>query len=207
MATVMTHAFVGAAMVFGWRKYLRPETLRAAAFYAAIVAMIPDLDVVLMMFGVEYSAPFGHRGFSHSLVFALMMAVVGTPALRLRCGIPVRESKSSYAIAFLLLFLATASHPLLDMLTDGGYGCALFAPFSWERLFFPVTPIPVSPIGLHYGVLEVFLWEIALVWPVFCGLTLHGLSTSRVLRLSALVAGAAGGVIAVWARQQIVPFY
>lgn len=43
--------------------------------------------------------------------------------------------------------LATASHPLLDMLTTGGRGCALWWPFSDERLFFPVRVIQVSPLG------------------------------------------------------------
>jgi inner membrane protein len=38
--------------------------------------------------------------------------------------------------------------PLLDMLTNGGLGIAVFSPFSRERFFFPVQPIPVSPIGL-----------------------------------------------------------
>ena len=52
--------------------------------------------------------------------------------------------------AALLLFLATVSHPLLDMLTSGGLGCALFAPFNNERLFFPWQPIKVSPIGLGF---------------------------------------------------------
>ncbi len=34
------------------------------------------------------------------------------------------------------------------MLTNGGLGCALWAPFSNERLFFPWRPIQVSPIAV-----------------------------------------------------------
>ena len=50
---------------------------------------------------------------------------------------------------FLLLFVATASHGLLDALTNGGLGIALLAPFDDGRYFFPWTPVVVSPIGLH----------------------------------------------------------
>jgi inner membrane protein len=39
---------------------------------------------------------------------------------------------------------------LLDTLTNGGLGCALFWPFDRTRYFAPWTPIPVSPIGLAY---------------------------------------------------------
>jgi inner membrane protein len=50
---------------------------------------------------------------------------------------------------WLYLFLAMASHGLLDALTNGGLGIALFAPFDNSRYFFPVTPIQVSPIGIR----------------------------------------------------------
>ena len=49
---------------------------------------------------------------------------------------------------FLFLFVSTLSHGLLDMLTNGGLGVALFVPMSNERYFFPWRPITVSPIGL-----------------------------------------------------------
>jgi inner membrane protein len=45
-------------------------------------------------------------------------------------------------------FLATASHGLLDAMTDGGLGVAFFAPIDNRRYFFPWTPIRVSPIGI-----------------------------------------------------------
>jgi len=45
-------------------------------------------------------------------------------------------------------FLATASHGLLDAMTDGGLGVAFFAPFDNHRYFLPWTPIRVSPLGI-----------------------------------------------------------
>jgi len=43
-----------------------------------------------------------------------------------------------------------ASHALLDTMTDGGLGCALFWPFDLTRYFAPWRPIPVAPIGLAF---------------------------------------------------------
>src|SRR5262245_62425304 len=61
-----------------------------------------------------------------------------------------------------------ASHGLLDTLTDGGLGAALFWPFDLTRYFAPWRPIPVSPIGLAflspYG-LSVAATELALFAP------------------------------------------
>jgi inner membrane protein len=62
------------------------------------------------------------------------------------------------------------SHPLLDTLTDGGLGCALFWPFDTQRYFAPWNPIPVAPIGRalfsRVGPF-VMLTELALFAPVF----------------------------------------
>src|SRR5678815_3579050 len=44
----------------------------------------------------------------------------------------------------------TASHGLLDALTNGGRGIGFFAPFSNHRYFFPWRPIQVSPIGVGF---------------------------------------------------------
>jgi inner membrane protein len=49
---------------------------------------------------------------------------------------------------WIYFFLATASHGLLDAMTDGGLGVAFFSPFSNTRCFLPWTPIRVSPIGV-----------------------------------------------------------
>jgi inner membrane protein len=48
-----------------------------------------------------------------------------------------------------LLALATASHGLLDALTDGGLGVGFWLPFHNARSFLPWRPIPVSPLGLE----------------------------------------------------------
>ena len=45
-------------------------------------------------------------------------------------------------------FSVTASHGVLDAMTDGGLGIAFFAPFDNGRYFLPWTPIKVSPIEI-----------------------------------------------------------
>ena len=47
-----------------------------------------------------------------------------------------------------LFFLVTASHGILDALTNGGLGVAFFSPFDSARYFFPWRPISVSPVGV-----------------------------------------------------------
>jgi inner membrane protein len=57
----------------------------------------------------------------------------------------------------LFLFVVTASHGVLDAMTNGGLGVAFFAPFTSARYFLPFRPVQVSPISLaafftHRGV-------------------------------------------------------
>ena len=49
---------------------------------------------------------------------------------------------------FVFLFLAMASHGVLDAMTNGGLGVAFFSPFNNGRYFFPFHPVEVSPIGV-----------------------------------------------------------
>jgi inner membrane protein len=105
--------------------------------------VVPDLDVIGFQFGIKYGDFWGHRGFTHSLTFAalLAVAVVGIASRR---SLPTLGRFTMWAY----FFLATASHGLLDAMTDGGLGVAFFSPFNNRRYFLPWTPIRVSPIGV-----------------------------------------------------------
>jgi inner membrane protein len=66
------------------------------------------------------------------------------------------------------LFLATASHGLLDAMTNGGLGIAFFSPFNNDRYFLPWRPIVVAPISVRRffsgrGV-EVMKSELLWIW-------------------------------------------
>jgi inner membrane protein len=110
-------------------------------------AVAPDFDVLAFRFGIPYDAPLGHRGFSHSLAFAVLLGGAATLLLRalLRGS---AQQPPPLARTFILLALATASHGFFDALTDGGLGVAFFSPFDHTRYFFPWRPIAVSPLSL-----------------------------------------------------------
>jgi inner membrane protein len=135
MPTIFTHPAV--ALLKTWW----PRLPTRVAVAGAIATILPDLDVVAFALGIPYEHPFGHRGFTHSIVFALIIAVLATWMLR------VREHRRA---TFAFLFVCVMSHAILDAMTDGGLGVAFFAPFHDERYFFPWTPIRVSPIGARF---------------------------------------------------------
>lgn len=108
----------------------------------AVCTVIPDLDSIGFFGGVPYASLFGHRGLSHSLLFALTLALILAPLCRRL------SPKASLATVIGFLFLCTASHGLLDALTNGGLGVAFFSPFVQHRYFFPWRPIAVSPLSV-----------------------------------------------------------
>lgn len=125
-----------------------------------IASVLPDADVLAFRLGVPYASDFGHRGFSHSLLFALAVGVLAlafAPALRCK-----------RLTAFLFVTISCASHGLLDMLTNGGHGVAYLWPFSDERFFFPSQVIEVSTLNLRrfFGPagLTVLLSELRWIW-------------------------------------------
>jgi len=106
-------------------------------------SLLPDIDVIGFRLGIRYADFWGHRGFTHSLVFAALLAgiIVG---VGFRRGVSGMQPLLMWAY----LFLVTASHGFLDAMTDGGLGTAFFSPFDNNRFFLSWTPIRVSPIGV-----------------------------------------------------------
>lgn len=123
--------------------FYRPGAPKRVWVLSAACSVIPDLDVIGFRFGIRYGDFWGHRGFTHSLLFAALLAsaLVFTGFQR---GLP----SHGRATLWIYLFLATASHGFLDAMTDGGLGVAFFSPFDNQRYFLPWTPIRVSPIGV-----------------------------------------------------------
>jgi inner membrane protein len=139
MASLFTHALVGVALGGATKPQLsHPRTFLGIA---AVCSMLPDIDVIGFRFGIHYLDLWGHRGMTHSLFFAAVIAVVIAALLR--------ETVLKRVILAMLLFLITASHGVLDAMTNGGLGIAFFAPFNLQRYFFSWRPIAVSPLGAH----------------------------------------------------------
>ena len=151
--------------------FARPGVPRRLFWLGALGAMAPDLDVIGFALGVPYAHPLGHRGLWHSVPFAALAAACLT-ALAFPHALPSLSRRR----AWLYLFLAIASHGLLDAATDGGLGVALLSPFTNARFFLPFRPIAVSPLGISafftargIGVIES---ELLWVWLPFTALGL-----------------------------------
>lgn len=137
MASAFAHLAIPVVLYVACKN--KPVSLRLLML-ASLVSIIPDVDVIAFQFGVAYDSPWGHRGFTHSLMFAATLALI--------LSFFHRSLQSRRWTVFWVCFVSCFSHPLLDALTNGGLGVALFWPLSHERFFFAFRPIEVSPIGL-----------------------------------------------------------
>lgn len=140
MASAFGHA--AAAVAFSQAGITKPMTWRLL-LAGVVLSILPDADSIGFLFGVPYGSFWGHRGFSHSIVFALLIAVL-TQQL---CFNKHKTRTEAYRI-ILFLFFSCVSHTVLDAMTTGGLGVAFFSPFNNERYFFPFRPIKVSPISV-----------------------------------------------------------
>ena len=157
MATIFTHCIVPGSL----RLLLGKENVSGMLlFYACLASFLPDADVIAFKLEIPYESQFGHRGFTHSVFFALVVAAIGS----LFCD----YLQCKKIVAFCVLFLSVISHPILDALTNGGHGVAILWPISNERFFLPWQPIEVSPIGLNNFLtprgLTVLKSELMVVW-------------------------------------------
>lgn len=137
MPTVLSHPAVPVALALALGRKVVSKRLLATGVVASV---IPDLDVLAFRLGIPYAAEWGHRGFSHSLLFALIVAIIGAGLAR-----PLRVTAKH---AFWFLLIAAASHGILDTFTNGGLGIALLWPLSNERFFAPWQPIEVAPLAI-----------------------------------------------------------
>jgi inner membrane protein len=193
MATVVSH------FLLGWGAYRCVEggrdPRRTGPLVAGLVSVLPDIDALALPW-IRYDAPWGHRGMTHSLAFAAVAGMLAAIALRRRVTFP-----GGVVVLALTLAIVTASHGVLDAMTDGGLGIAFFAPFEATRHFLPVRPIPVSPITVNpfsTWVLEVITVEALLLWPLAAALWTARRPMSwkaRALLVASLVASAALWVV------------
>jgi inner membrane protein len=175
MPSVFSHAI--AAVALGGAVVGAPARLTIWGL-GAVCAVLPDVDVISFHLDLPFGHVLGHRGLSHSLIFAAGLASMVAVLLR-----PTRTPSPSVARLWVFFFLATASHGVLDAMTDGGLGVAFFAPFSDARYFFPWRPIVVSPISVVEFLgprgLEVMWSEIGWIWAPSAAVFLVGITSRR----------------------------
>lgn len=144
----LTQAALGAAV---GEAVLGKKIGNKGAIIGAIIATVPDLDIVFYLFYSSFDMLSIHRGYSHSIMFSIIVAFLIAYILQRAKW----TSTVSYQRLWLFSWGALFTHILLDAFTS--YGTQLFLPFSDNRVSFdsinvvdPVYTLPLL-IGLIFS--------------------------------------------------------
>ncbi|MFD0796383.1 metal-dependent hydrolase [Maribacter chungangensis] len=123
-----------------------------AMVYGAIAGTIPDLDIIARYFTDTVTATEIHRGFSHSVFFAILMSpVFGWLVWKIH-----HSAKATWRDWSWLFFWGLFTHPILDAFTT--WGTQLFWPFDLRLAFqniFVIDPLYTLPF-LFFLILAAF---------------------------------------------------
>lgn len=159
------HAIIGFATARAQARSGR-ELVTGMVVYGAL-AVAPDLDLLPALLGHPSLVPLGHRGATHSLAAAAVVASVAA----------LVGPRGRRGVTALAAFVAVASHALVDPLNADSTGTAILWPFAAVRLTWGAFhPIPITPVGLdalrgeglHHLVRETVLFSPLLLyalWP------------------------------------------
>ena len=142
----LTQAALGAAI---GEAILGKKIGNKGAVLGAVVATIPDLDVAFYLFYDKFEMLSIHRGFSHSILFSILGALLLAYFLQ-----KIKWTKDiSFQRLLIFAWLALFTHMLLDTFT--AYGTQLYLPFSNERVGFDSVNVvdPVYTIPLLLGLI------------------------------------------------------
>ena len=115
-----------------------------APLWGAIAGTIPDLDVFMRFFYHPIDAALVHRGFSHSILFAVLCSPIFAYIVH-----RIYKQKFPYKTWLWLFFFGIITHPMLDMFTN--YGTQFLWPLDYRITFntvFVVDPLYTLPFGL-----------------------------------------------------------
>ena len=71
MASAFSHAIVALAM---GKAFENKELSWRELFLGALCSVVPDFDVIGLYIGIQYGDVWGHRGLTHSIMFAVLLA-------------------------------------------------------------------------------------------------------------------------------------
>lgn len=123
-----------------------------ALLFGAIAGTIPDLDVFVGKLMSTVDAIDFHRGFSHSIAFALLFSPLAATLMKRL----YKNNTATFKDWFWLFFLGFVTHALLDAFTT--WGTQLFWPFDYRiaiKSIFVIDPLYTLPL------------TICLIWLVF----------------------------------------
>ena len=143
----ITQAALGAAI---GEAFLGRKIGNKGAIIGAIVATLPDLDVLILPFLDPLERLSMHRGYSHSILFSFLGAILLVFIFR-----RMKTTKSISAIRlYVFSWLALFTHMFLDAFTP--YGTLLLLPFSDKRIGFDsiniVDPFYTIPLLIGLGI-------------------------------------------------------
>ncbi len=121
----LTQAVLGAAVA---EASIGKREGNKAIFWGIVIATLPDLDVFVARFFDPVRSLLMHRGFSHSILFILLLTPLGGFLLK-KIN---KKSSTSLERWTLMVLLVLVTHILLDLFTT--YGTGLFEPFSHYRI-------------------------------------------------------------------------
>ena len=104
------------------------------------MATVPDVDWLWSFHGLPPEHWLAHRGITHSLSFAAVLA-----GLLIACAFRGPSWHGTRFRHWLGITLAGASHRILDALSTYGAGVGFFIPFSLKRFFFAWRPFSNMP--------------------------------------------------------------
>ncbi len=159
MPSPIAHAVSGYAIIKG----LEPSKVYKRwqlALYAVFVAIAADFDFLPQLIaGIDT-----HRGFTHSVVFAIAFSLIVSKLANGRTSLQYRR-------LFALTLIIYGSHLVLDFFTQGGSGVPLLWPMSNQpfQSAIPIFPAVHHSHGLFDSIHIVFLsfeltYTVILLW-------------------------------------------
>lgn len=137
----LTQAVLGVAV---GQATLGKKIKNRSIWYGAIIATIPDLDIFVgKWFFDPITAVEIHRGFSHSIIFYLLLSFILARAVSWL----ERKNGLNYWQAFKGVFLILLTHSLLDVFTT--WGTQLFWPLDSRlaiKSIFVIDPLYTIPL-------------------------------------------------------------
>lgn len=110
--------------------------------WGAIANSLPDIDVVISPFVSVDQSLLTHRGFTHSILFAILISILAAIYFR-------RKNQSLEFSGWLLLWgVGMFSHILIDSFTT--YGTGWFEPFSHFRVSFNTIFVADPFLQFHF---------------------------------------------------------
>jgi inner membrane protein len=172
MATLFAHAFFGAGTAYAISQPHKP--CRKFLCVSAVCQCLPDLDVLSYLFHIAPPHPLGHRGLTHSGVFALVAAFLVT----LICYRQLKLFSLRWWSLYGWFFLMTLAHGILDAMVDDTLGAAFLWPLTPRHYHLPWRPFLDYPLDAS-ALMSMSLWTTIFLELQFCSMLVVALFIAR----------------------------